>query len=365
MVDVVRNWFRRTFENPEVVILGLVLFSGLMMVLLFGRMLAPVFASLVLAYLLESVVIYLQRYGLPRLASVFIVFSGFVAGLLVLLFVVAPLLSRQVTQLVQQIPTYLGELQEMIQRLPEKYPNLITAEQASALVDTISTDLGAMGQKLLALSLSSVIGLVTLMVFLVLIPLLVFFFLKDKLLIQNWFRSFMPQNRSLVHKVWQEVDLQIGNYVRGKVLEILVIGSVTSLAFAALGLQYAVLLGTLTGLSVLIPYVGATVVTVPVAAVAFFQWGWGADLAWVLVAYGVIQAIDGNVLVPLLFSEVVDLHPVAIIIAILIFGGIWGFWGVFFAIPLATLVNAVIRAWPRANALHTPTTDIETIDPAA
>jgi len=110
-----------------------------------------------------------------------------------------------------------------------------------------------------------------------------------------------------------------------------------------------VLLATLVGLSVVIPYIGAAAVTVPIAAIAFFQWGWSADFWYILVAYGVIQALDGNVLVPLLFSEVVNLHPVAIIIAVLVFGGVWGFWGVFFAIPLATLVQAVLRAWPRAG----------------
>ena len=106
------------------------------------------------------------------------------------------------------------------------------------------------------------------------------------------------------------------------------------------------LLAAVTGFSVLVPYVGATVVTFPVAAVAYAQWGPGADMGWVLFAYAVIQALDGNVLVPLLFSEAVDLHPVAIIAAVLFFGGVWGFWGVFFAIPLATVVAAVIRAWP-------------------
>jgi putative permease len=69
------------------------------------------------------------------------------------------------------------------------------------------------------------------------------------------------------------------------------------------------------------------------------------------VAYLVIQALDGNVLVPLLFGEVVNLHPIAIIVAILVFGGLWGFWGVFFAIPLATLVNAVLRAWPSSKTV--------------
>ncbi len=149
--------------------------------------------------------------------------------------------------------------------------------------------------------------------------------------------------------MWREVNGQIANYVRGKIWEILVVGSITHVTFVIMGLQYAVLLATLVGLSVVIPYIGAAVVTIPIAAIAFFQWGWSPEFGYILVAYGVIQALDGNVLVPLLFSEVVNLHPVAIIIAILVFGGLWGFWGVFFAIPLATLVQAVLGAWPRGD----------------
>ncbi|HEC05377.1 MAG TPA: AI-2E family transporter, partial [Thiolapillus brandeum] len=132
----------------------------------------------------------------------------------------------------------------------------------------------------------------------------------------------------------------------GKFWEIIIIWSASYVTFTLLGLQYAMLLGVLVGLSVIIPYIGATVVTFPVLAVGWFQWGWTADFGWLALAYFIIQGLDGNVLVPLLFSEVVSLHPIAIIVAILVFGGFWGFWGVFFAIPLATLVNAVIQAWP-------------------
>jgi putative permease len=89
------------------------------------------------------------------------------------------------------------------------------------------------------------------------------------------------------------------------------------------------------------------VVTLPIAFVAYFQWGWSLDFGQVMIAYAIIQALDGNVLVPLLFSEALNLHPVAIIVAILVFGGLWGFWGVFFAIPLATVVQAILKAWPR------------------
>jgi putative permease len=115
-------------------------------------------------------------------------------------------------------------------------------------------------------------------------------------------------------------------------------------------LGYAALLSLLVGLSVLIPYIGAAVVTIPVALVGFFQWGWTNDFFTLVIVYGVIQALDGNVLVPLLFSEAVNLHPIAIILGVLVFGGIWGLWGVFFAIPLTTLIKALLQSWPRKNA---------------
>ena len=142
------------------------------------------------------------------------------------------------------------------------------------------------------------------------------------------------------------MDAQIGNYVRGKFNEIIIIGSASYITFVLFDLNYAPLLGLIVGLSVLIPYIGAAVVTLPITLVAYFQWGLTPDFVWLLITYGVIQFLDGNVLVPILFSEAVNLHPVAIIVAILVFGGVWGFLGVFFAIPLATLVKALINVWP-------------------
>ncbi len=141
---------------------------------------------------------------------------------------------------------------------------------------------------------------------------------------------------------------QLQNYVGGKALEIFIVAVVTYVTFTLIDLQYALLLAVITGFSVLIPYIGAAVVTLPVAVVAVLQWGFTGDTGVALAAYAVIQALDGNVLVPFVFSEVVDIHPIAIIVAILFFGGIWGFWGVFFAIPLAVLVQAVLGSWPRS-----------------
>ena len=182
----------------------------------------------------------------------------------------------------------------------------------------------------------------------ILLPMMIFFLLKDKALLMSWFMGFLPTERNLSVHVWHEVDMQIGNYVRGKFAEVFILSLVSYVTYAVMGLNYALLLAVLMGLQVILPYIGATLVTFPVLGVAYFQWGLSNDdFMAIVIAYAIIQAVDGVLLVPLLFSEAVNLHAIAIIVAILFFGGLWGFWGVFLAIPLATVVKAVLTSWPR------------------
>jgi len=346
-MQVITDWFKRYFSDPQVVFLTLFLLSFFGIVITMGDMLAPVLASIVIAYLLEGIVAILERYSVPRLLSVIIVFILFLLFVALVLLGLLPLLSRQITDFVQQLPAMISMGQKALMQLPERYPDLIPQDQVDQLIRQIRNDIASFGQQAVSWSLSSVVGVITLVVYVVLMPLLVFFFLKDKRLIINWMVSYLPKHRRFAGTVWKDVDRQIANYVRGKFWEIIIVWAASLVTFTLLGLNYALLLAVMVGLSVIIPYIGAAVVTIPVLFVAWFQWGWSADFAWLAAAYFIIQALDGNVLVPLLFSEVVDLHPVAIIVAILVFGGFWGFWGVFFAIPLATLVQAVLTAWPR------------------
>ena len=363
-MNLVTSWFKRTFADPQVVILGIVLIAGIAVVAGLGRMLAPVFASIVLAYLLEAVVVRLHKLGLPRLASVLLVFLLFLASFFFLLFGLAPMLIRQVTQLVQQIPNYISQGQELLLQLPQRYPQVVSEEQVQSLIGGVGNELATASQQFLTWSLGSLGNVMGLLVLLVLIPVLVFFLLKDKAKLIDWFKGYLPHERHLVSSVWADVEAQIANYVRGKAGEIVIVGGVSYVTFVWLGLEYSALLATMVGFSVLIPYIGAAVITLPIAFVAYFQWGWGWSFGQVMIAYAVIQALDGNVLVPLLFSEALNLHPVAIIVAILVFGGLWGFWGIFFAIPLATVVQAVLKAWPRnsTNEDAPPDTD-EDVEP--
>lgn len=349
MIKLLSDWYQEHFSNPQVAILAFLLLLGFGIILLAGNVLAPVLAAVIIAYLLDGGIELMRSFRLPRFIAVLIVFSVFMLVLLLTLFVLAPLMLKQATQFVLEIPGMLAAGQSALLLLPEKYPTIISEQLILEMLNGIRIQLTELSQKVLSFSLSSVVDLIAFMVYLVVVPLLVFFFLKDKQQIIDWFSGFLPRDRALVVEVWGEVNSKIAGYVRGKFLEILMIWVITFITFLTLGLEYSMLLSFLVGISVLIPYVGAAVVTLPVAIVAYFQWGYNSDFAYVLIAYGIIQFLDGNLLVPLLFSEMVNLHPVAIISAVLVFGAPWGVWGVFFAIPLATLIHAVINAWPRSN----------------
>ena len=347
-MKIISEWFQRFFHDPQAVILTVVLVLLTSVILIMGQDLAPVLASMVIAYLLEGVVQFLQR-GLrvPRLLASTLVFVLFIAFVLFLLLGLLPMLSRQLSQLIQQLPNMIVKGQNLLLSLPAMYPEFVSEAQVLGVINAMKAELATWGQNIVTWSLAAGMGFFTIIIYLVLVPLLVFFFLKDKEMIINWVHGFLPHDHSLAQQVWREVDRQMGNYVRGKFLEILVVWVATFLAFVFMGLQFAMLLSLAVGLSVIVPYIGAVVVTVPVALVAFFQWGWGSEFMWLMGVYLIIQGLDGNILVPLLFSEVVDLHPIAIIVAVLVFGGLWGFWGIFFAIPLATVVQSILKAWPR------------------
>jgi putative permease len=344
------NALRCFLPNTQAVYLAAILIISFVLIYYSSDLLMPVFASIVIAYLLESLVKKAQVYKVPRWLAVYLVFFTFLTCLGFLLFFLMPVISQQAIELVQNIPSIINRAQTEIMRLPNRYPQLLSEGKIQAVIMTLQQQLLVYSQNILSFSAASVIGLVSAIIYLFLMPMMVFFFLKDKRLLIDWLLQFMPKDLYLTVRVWHEIDQQIGNYVRGKLTEVLILWFISYITYTVMDLNYAMLLSVLMGLSVVIPYVGATLVTFPVLGVAYFQWGLGNDhFMYILIAYSIIQAFDGIFLIPILFSEAVNLHAVAIIIAILFFGGLWGFWGVFLAIPLATVVKAVINAWPHLD----------------
>lgn len=346
MLRILKGLAHKYFSDEEAVVLFLLLVGATLVIVWLGHMLAPVIASAIIAFILQGLVTRLTSKGVPGFLAVILVFLLFMGVLIGFLLGMLPLLWTQMTSLAGEAPRMFKELQAYVEVLPQEYPELISISSIENVYQQVTSEVAGFTQWLVSFSLSSIPDLMALLIYVVLVPILVFFFLKDRAKLLGAVGSTLPRQRPMMRQIWDEVNRQSANYVRGKAVEILIVGGVTFIAFRVLGMPYAALLSLLVGLSVVIPYIGAAVVTVPVALIGLFAFGWGSDFIWVMVIYGIIQGIDGNVLVPVLFSEVNNLHPVVIIIAVLFFGGIWGLWGVFFAIPLATLLKAVFSAWP-------------------
>lgn len=351
MLNILKKWIHRYFSDEEALLFFFLLAVGLVVILTLGKALAPVFFSIILAFLMQGGVNRLSPY-LPKKIAVFVVFISFMAMFLAFMLFVMPQVWHQLITLLNEAPRMVLEVQNVLILLPERYPDLVSEQQVKQFIAMAANEIGKAWQWALTFSLHSITNIVALLIYLILVPILVFFFLKDGDHLTQSLTAYLPDKRDMMRRIWTEMDAQIANYVRGKVIEILIVGAVSFIVFKFLGLNYAALLALMVGLSVVIPYIGAALVTLPVAGVAFFQWGWGGEFITLMVAYFVIQALDGNVLVPILFSEAVNLHPVSIIVAVLLFGSIWGVLGVFFAIPLATLIKSIVNAWPNAMELH-------------
>ena len=339
---------QRILNNPSLVALIFFAASLYISFYLVGDWLFPVLISVVIAYLLEAIISKMEKLGMRRIFAVYIVFIIFISVLAYAFFTLWPPLISQARSLIENLPKYISLLTHYLNVLPQKFPQFIDQSAVDQTIANLNNSITLFSSEILSLKIySSLVNIISAIVYIILVPILVFFMLKDKEEILSWLGKFMPNNRSIITEIWAEVDQQIGNYIRGKFLEIAVIWFMCFVPFKMFSLQYSLLLSLLVGLSVLIPYIGATVVTIPVLTIAYMQFGAAASFYWIAIIYFIIQILDGNVIVPIIFSEAVSIHPVGIIVAILVFGGMWGFWGVFFSIPFATVVKAVIEAWRR------------------
>ncbi len=340
MSDFFNKFFERFFSNEESVYFAILLASSFVFILLFGNVLLPVFISLVIAFLLNGLMVTLISFNFSRRISISItllIFFSFYMSL----FTALPSLGAQINNLLQNLPTIVASFQETLS-------NMNNFSEAD--VELIFSNLSSQISNLLSSALGQLAGTVSLMfnaiLYAIMIPLMVFFFLKDKEELLPLASVVLPKDNDFMRTVFTEMNGQLYNYVTGKFIEMLIVATASYIVFASLGLPYAVLIAILVGLSVIIPIFGAILVTIPVVLIGLYEWGLTENFYWLLGLYLVIQMLDGNVLVPLLFSNRNNLHPVVIIIAVLFFGGIWGFWGLFFAIPLATFIKAIMNSWP-------------------
>ena len=346
MLDQINSFLKKIFSNEETIVFSFVIFCVFLMMTFFGSVLTPFLISIVVAYLLVGVQKKIESFNISSKWALVITFAIFIVTGAAMLLWLLPILYTQLQAFVLDVPELFNNFLEFVSTLPAKFPELVTSEQITVFFQAVSSELSSITQNIVKSSIAGIQSTITILLYIILFPILVFFFLFDRKNIMEGLSKLVPGNREMFSNIWTEMDMQLSNYVRGKTTEIFVVGLCAAIIFSLVGLKYSALLSVLVGLSVVIPYVGAFLVTVPVVIVGLLQFGLTSEFYILITLYLLLQILDGNLLVPIIFSDAVKLHPVAIILAVFIFGSMFGFWGVFFAIPMATFIKAVWNAWP-------------------
>jgi len=346
MLEEFNKVFKKIFSNEETIIFSFSLLVFFIVISFFGSVLTPFIISIIVAYLLVGMQKKIQSYNISEKISLVITFSIFIVAGATLVIWLVPLLYTQLQAFVLDVPNLISNFRDFISELPSKFPDLVSSDQITIFFQAVSEEISALAQNIVKTSISSIQSAITVLLYIILFPILVYFFLFDRKNIIDGFLKVIPGRRKMFTSIWAEMDIQLSNYVRGKTIEIFIVGIAAAIIFSSLGLRYSALLSVLVGLSVIIPFVGAFLVTIPVVVVGLLQFGLGTQFTILISLYLLLQALDGNLLVPIIFSETLKLHPVIIILAVFIFGSMFGFWGVFFSIPIATFIKAVWNAWP-------------------
>lgn len=342
-------WYKRRYANFEPIVLLSTLALVGYLIIAQAQVVAPIVTSVIVAYLLQGPMRWLERVGLSHhvsLSLVFLVFLGCVLGLFLWLM---PLLWQELLNVYRVLPEAVDKAQGLMTHLPEHAQALLDQVQWHNFATQAQTTFARMSQRILMYSLSSIPFLMQFVIYVILVPLMVVYFLGDSQKISSWLEGLLPKQHTMLNQVWSVYDAQLGHYVRGKMLEFVVMALISSIAFSVLGLKYPILMGVLLGFSAFVPVVGGFLVTIPLLVIGFWQWGWSASFGHLVLAHAALLFFDAYVLVPYIFSNRLGLHPLAIILAVLIFGELWGVWGVFFAIPLVALIKTVHDALREAR----------------
>lgn len=346
MLEQLNRVLKKVFTNEETIVFSIAILLFFIVISFFGSVLTPFIISIIVAYLLVGLQKKIQSFNVNQNIALVITFSIFIITGAALLVWLVPLLYIQLQDFVLDVPNLFNNFLDFISGLPTKFPDLVSSDQIAIFFQAVSEEISVIAQNIVKSSISGIQSTITILLYIILFPILVFFFLFDRKNIIEGFLKIIPGKRQMLTDIWKEMDIQLSNYVRGKTIEIFIVGLAAAIIFLSLGLKYSALLSVLVGFSVIIPYVGAFLVTIPIVIIGLLQFGLDTQFYILISLYLLLQALDGNLLVPLIFSETVKLHPVVIILAVFVFGSMFGFWGVFFSIPIATFIKAVWNAWP-------------------
>jgi predicted PurR-regulated permease PerM len=308
-----------------------------------GNVLLPFLVGGAIAYFLDPVADRMERAGLSRVAATTVI--SVVALLLVILLVLAviPTLVNQLTALIDAAPDISRRLQGF---LLERFPSL--ADSTSTIRQTlaeIGAAIQARGGQLAQGLLTSALGVISVVVFIVVVPVVAFYLLLDWDEMTKRIDAMLPRDHApTIRRLAREIDAVLAGFVRGQVSVCIALGTFYAVALMAAGLQFGLIVGAIAGAITFIPYVGSIIGGTLAVGLALFQfWGDWLSIGIIAAIFVAGQFVEGNILTPKLVGKSVGLHPVWLLFALSAFGTMFGFVGMLIAVPVAAMLGVLTR----------------------
>ena len=347
----VGSGWQATFWIAAFTIFGLLLW-------IFSAVLPPFVAALVLGYLLDPVVGRIQRAGLGRGWASTIIMVGSILVLVLLGFLIAPLLGRQIADFIKALPDLVNRAQGLASSASDEVSNGTIGGFMKKLGLDVSVpselkkDAGDLAQRAAQYAggftnslLSHGAALLDILSWIIITPVVAFYLLIDwPKMLQAIDGLVPPRHRETIWGLGHEIDLALAGFLRGQSLVCLFLAAWYGIGLSLIGLNFGLLIGIVGGILSFVPYVGSLLVLVIAVVIAIVQ-GW-PDWHLLALTLGVVlvgQFLEGNVLSPKLVGDKVGLHPVWLIFALLAFGSVAGFTGLLVAVPVAAAAGVLIR----------------------
>ena len=328
-------------KNQQFMFLAIVLVTGFMSLWVVGDLSTPILTSIVLALLFRPMQVYFTIIGLPEKFSVFVTFLIVVLLAILFFLIFIPLFINEANRYWNELPNLVVIAEPLLELLGQYNAPNESIEGAQSFLSEIA----GFASEALSFSISRLQDTANLLLTLILVPIFLFFWLWDTDTLSSGFSKLVPKKRKFLVKVWNETNTNFQSYFKAKFVEVFVVALTGSLMFWALGLNSPVLLGVSFGLSQLIPFFGPVFMTFPVLIVSLAQFGLDPYVIVILLFYALLQNIDGNIFLPFLMSGVVKLPAVVVLLSVFLFGAIFGIWGVFFAVPIASFIKSLMDNW--------------------
>lgn len=346
---------------------GLLLGVGL--VYLLRSVFAILFVSAALAYLLDPVVDRFEERGYSRERIIFGLFGLTGLALTLSVLILLPLIAREFQELAGNVTAYVAQLQTWGQSLHHELetqlgrplpvsPNEILAEMRAALLSAeggfgeslreAAPNVGRWFAGLLTSTLSGGISFAVAVLNLAMLPIFTFYLLRDWDRLVGMIRRLIPRGyRERSGRVAVQIDERLGSFVRGQLTVCAALGVLYSIGLVISGIDLALVVGLLSGLLFIIPYLGTIVGVVLATALAVLKFGFDWHLIAVWITFGGVQLFEGMVLTPTVMGDKVGLHPMVVIVALLVGGNLFGLWGMLLAIPVTAAGEVMLREWIR------------------